>query len=226
MQFRPMTRAEQKYCFAQSFTLNHRTGLIGYLRGDFGSGGKSFHTTFFDVNTDLKTRFFRREFDAVINNLRENESLGLILSSRRSMAAFCESHPDSEIPGERQYGYRIDCNGYVYLLRANPVKGDYNFYVYCYVQEHFDKHLTAASDGIRFVGLDYETLFYLPDGEKVCVTLKCGESKVLRCRYIDAAHFQANDSCGASIYHIFEFADLMAQNGCSGLKPATDGEGA
>lgn len=226
MQFRPMTKAEQKYCFAQSLDLNVRTGLVGYLRGDFGRTGRALFTTFFDVNTNLKTPIFRAQFDAAINSLRTAQAYGPILCNLEAMVAYCSAHPEGKLIGEdRQYGYRADFNGYVFLVRANPAKGDCNFYVYCYVQEYFDRHLAVASKGIRFVRPNYETLFYLTDGEQVSITSKDGKRQYVRCRYISDSHFQFGGLYSSKIYHIFEFAELMARNGSS-VEPVTDVEGA
>ena len=40
MDYRVLTEAERKYTFSQSQQLSMQTGLIGYLRADFGSTGK------------------------------------------------------------------------------------------------------------------------------------------------------------------------------------------
>ena len=42
---RPLTVPERKYTYAQSSQLQGQTGNIGYLRGDFGSSGDQFYTT-------------------------------------------------------------------------------------------------------------------------------------------------------------------------------------
>lgn len=43
---RPLTVPERKYTYAQSSQLQGQTGNIGYLRGDFGSSGDQFYTTY------------------------------------------------------------------------------------------------------------------------------------------------------------------------------------
>ena len=48
---RPLTVPERKYTYAQSSQLQGQTGNIGYLRGDFGSSGDQFYTTWFDMDT-------------------------------------------------------------------------------------------------------------------------------------------------------------------------------
>ena len=71
MDYRVLTEAERKYTFSQSQQLSMQTGLIGYLRADFGSTGNEFWTTWNDFRKDLKTDEFKAEFDDVINGLRD-----------------------------------------------------------------------------------------------------------------------------------------------------------
>ena len=42
MDYRVLTEAERKYTFSQSQQLSMQTGLIGYLRADFGSNAVSY----------------------------------------------------------------------------------------------------------------------------------------------------------------------------------------
>ena len=71
MDYRVLTEAERKYTFSQSQQLSMQTGLIGYLRADFGSNGNEFWTTWNDFRKDLKTDEFKAEFDEVINGPAE-----------------------------------------------------------------------------------------------------------------------------------------------------------
>ena len=80
----PLTEAECKYTYAQSTQIEGQTGCIGHLRGDFGSGGNEFFTSWFDHRRDLKTDQFKNELDEVINALR-SEEYGL-LKSRTDMS--------------------------------------------------------------------------------------------------------------------------------------------
>lgn len=73
MEYRAITKSEQKYTFKQSYQLSSQTGLIGYLRGDFGSIGNEFWTTWNDFRDDLKTGEFEGEFDNLINSLRDGD---------------------------------------------------------------------------------------------------------------------------------------------------------
>ena len=80
---RPLTVPERKYTYAQSSQLQGQTGNIGYLRGDFGSSGDQFYTTWFDTRPQWKSDEFKRDLDDVINALR-SEEYGL-LQSRSQM---------------------------------------------------------------------------------------------------------------------------------------------
>ena len=70
MEIRAMEQEEQKYTYRQSMQIQGQTGSIGYLRGDFGSRGNEFYTTWNDHRQSLKTEEFQAEFDEVINALR------------------------------------------------------------------------------------------------------------------------------------------------------------
>ena len=73
MDYRIMNPAERKYTFRQSQQISMQTGLIGYLRADFGSTGKEFYSTWNDFRKDLKTDDFKKEFDLVISWVIERE---------------------------------------------------------------------------------------------------------------------------------------------------------
>ena len=36
-------------------------------------------------------------------------------------------------------GFMVKTRRYVYMLRCTPAKGDYNFHIYCYQREPFEK---------------------------------------------------------------------------------------
>lgn len=138
MDYRVLTEAERKYTFSQSQQLSMQTGLIGYLRADFGSAGNEFWTTWNDFRKDLKTDEFKAEFDDVINGLRDGD----VLSGRKAMSSYCYSTPDSSFNDDRNhYGIRLDMEKYSYLMRFNPNRGEYNLYCYCYQKEWLNAHL-------------------------------------------------------------------------------------
>lgn len=208
MRVRPMTRAEHNYCYSQSQQISMQTGLIGHLRGDMGSNGNEFHSSFFDFRENLKTEDFRQEFDDIINALRFDDAYRGMLKDRTSLSAYCRGHDSMDIDG-RQFGFRVDTENHAYMLRLNPYRGEYNFYCYCYQRQWLDRHLRQAERGIRFITPDYKEMFRIPDGDKIRITLNDGKQLDRTCRYIDDYHLEA----GNNLYHICEFAERMEQNG-------------
>ena len=144
MEIRAIAPNEWKYTYSQSMQLEGQTGNIGHLRGDFGSGGYGFYTTWNDHRPQWKTDEFKTELDDVINALRSPE-YGL-LQNRPAMSEYARRFPNSAFRGNycTEYGFRVDTEKHAYLLRCNLTKGDYNFYCYCYVKEWLDKHISNA----------------------------------------------------------------------------------
>ena len=211
MEIRAMEQEEQKYTYRQSMQIQGQTGSIGYLRGDFGSRGNEFYTTWNDHRQSLKTEEFQAEFDEVINALRSKE-YGL-LEGRSQMSAYAGKCPGSAFSGNcgTEYGFRVDTEKHAYLIRCNPVKGDYNFYCFCYVKEWLDSHMKKARQGIRFIDPHYKELFRIPDGEKILITTGWGEKNEWVCRFIDEYHSEI----GSNLYHICEFAERMERSGAA-----------
>ena len=141
LSIRPIKPEEIPFSYTQSQNDNIESGCIGFLRGDFDTSGKGFYTTWEDKVKFLKTDEFKREFDDVINSLRFG--YGELLKDRSSLSAYCHNNPDGVIKGNytKEYGFRVDTDEHSYILRCNPTKGDYNFYVYAYDRETFEKHL-------------------------------------------------------------------------------------
>ena len=141
LSIRPIKPEEISFSYTQSQNDNIESGCIGFLRGDFDTSGKGFYTTWEDKVKFLKTDEFKREFDDVINSLRFG--YGELLKDRSSLSAYCHNNPDGVIEGNytKEYGFRVDTDEHSYILRCNPTKGDYNFYVYAYDRETFEKHL-------------------------------------------------------------------------------------
>lgn len=166
LKIRPLTEEERKYTYAQSTQLDGQTGNIGYLRGDFGSNGNQFFTTWTDRWDKYKTDVFRESLDDVVNTLRSGE-YGL-LQDRTAITGYVREHSDSLFGTDSGAvaGFRVD----TFLIRCNPVQGDYNFYCYCYVSEYLDRHMADARKGIRFINPHYEELFRIPDGGKIVIT--------------------------------------------------------
>ena len=210
MTLRPMTAAEQMYSYSHSQQLMSQTGCIGHLRADFGSSGEQFFSSWDDHRGDLKSEDFKHEFDEVINALREDAQYGGVLKNRSSLSAYCWMHRDSSFGNDRnEYGFRADTPHYSYLLRLNPNRGEYNIYCYCYIRQWLDRHMRQAEKGIRFITPDYKEVFWIPDGDRIRLTLPSGETLEQTCRYIDKTHLEV----GNNLYHICEFAERMQHNG-------------
>lgn len=62
---------------------------------------------------------------------------------------------------------------------------------------------------IRFIDSGYKTLFHLPDGGRIRITLSDGKQHDRVCRFLDECHTQV----GSTIYHICELAEQMERNG-------------
>lgn len=147
---------EEKELFFYNKDENRELGCIGYLRGDFGNGGREFWTTWFPHHfEELNDEKFKVIFDAVINKLREPCG---VLSDRESMRTYCRMQPQCRVshPYGEQWGFRILTQDYALYLRCIPTSGDYNFYVFCYDKEMLMNKL--ASDR----GLPRYCYSYLP----------------------------------------------------------------
>ena len=217
MTLRPMFPTEHNYSYAQSQQISMQTGLIGYLRADFGSNGEGFFSTWNDFRESLKSEDFKQEFDDVINELRKD---GNLLQNRSTLTRCCHRTPDSSFCNDRnEYGFRADTDHYSYVMRLNPNKGEYNLYCYCYVKQWLDRHMRQAERGIRFITPDYKELFRIADGDKIRYYTPGGEVREPVCRYIDDYHFETRSPGFGDLYHICEFAERYAERGCQGIIP-------
>ena len=216
---RPMTQAEQAYCYSQSQQISGQTGLIGHLRADFGSNGTGFFSNFFDFRKDLKSEDFKAEINEVINALREDQRFGGILAGRTAMSKYCHKHPGSSIEPDYNYGFRADTAHYSYMLRVTPKRGEYNLYCYCYLRQWLESHMNRAEKGIRFITPHYQEKFRIADGDRVRLVMESGENREMTCRYIDDYHMEVTGQTGSTVYHICEFAEVWEQNGCTEMIP-------
>ena len=208
MELRELTQPEQKYTYRQSHQLDAQTGCIGYLRGDFGTTGKEFYSSWFDNMAYLKTPEFQAELDQVINALREDSQYSGILADRRSLSSACHQSTTPEF-GRDEFGFRLNTQDYAYLLRLNPNRGEYNFYIYCYRRDYLDRHMRNAEYGIRFITPNYKEKFRIADGDSIRMTFLSGETQDRVCRYVDETHLEV----GNNLYHICKFAELAQRNG-------------
>ena len=209
MTIRAMTPQERLYSYSQSQQITMQTGCIGHLRGDMGSSGERFYSTWDDHRSDLKTDEFKAEFDDVINALRFDENYGGVMKDRSALSKYCYSHPESSFGGDgREFGFRADTEKYSYMLRLNPNQGEYNLYCYCYVRKWLDRHMTQAEKGIRFIDPNYKDLFRIPDGDQIRITHEDGTYTDKVCRYIDEYHVEVGGGWD-SMFHICQFAEQM-----------------
>ena len=205
----PLKGTEYLYTYHNSQQISGQTGLVGYLRADFGSSDCGFFNTWNEFRADYNTDEFKAEFYAVIDYFREK---GRFLHKRRDMENFCyEVGNTFEYSNGREYGVRVDAEHYAFLMRLNPYKGEYNLYCYCYRKDWLDSHLERAKKGIRFIDSGYNDLFNLPDGGTIQINYLNDKPEQRVCRYIDPYHVEI----GNNLYHICEFAERMENIGAT-----------
>lgn len=88
---------EQNYCYSTSDEAQERA-CIGHLRGDFGSDGKGFFTSWFPhtgkIMAEDAHKVFCTELDYVVSALRENG----LLKDRATMAKHTARWQEARIP--------------------------------------------------------------------------------------------------------------------------------
>ena len=127
-------------------------GCIGYVRGDYGSNGKEFHSTWFPDEEKLYTDDFRNELNDVINYFRESSEIPL-LKSRADMHNVCTSlnAPKHENHGFTIYALKLETEKHTYYFCCNPSQHDYNFRVMCYDSK---AHLRYKNELLTLTHLD------------------------------------------------------------------------
>ena len=132
MEFSGMNDRDHDLVFTQSEEMDQKHGCIGHLRGDFDSG-EAFYSTWWPHQGDkLNTPEFKADIDRVVNWLREGYAP---LRNFKTMCSFCGlqgSQSKIKEAALESYGFAIKTDKYQYMLRCTPVRGDYNFYLYCY----------------------------------------------------------------------------------------------
>lgn len=126
---------EEKELFYSDRDETREIGCIGHLCGDFGKDGREFWTTWHPhLCQDLNDDKFQVIFDAVINKLRGK---GNVLCNRADMYNYCRTENEWVLtkPYGCVWGFRILTRDYAFYFRCTTVRGDYNFYVYCYDKE-------------------------------------------------------------------------------------------
>ena len=152
-------------------------GTVGHLRIDFGSGGKSFWSTWWPHNADqLNTPEFKRELQHTVDTLRRDGPL----QSLTAMSSYCWKHGGEISKNDRVYGYIAETEHYRFCLRCTPRPGEYQGYLYCYdlrqqrmqLQDHLVGRVTYASGEVQEFTDPQEYLQAireeLPYGKKFC----------------------------------------------------------
>lgn len=208
----PLTKEEEKYAFSNGSQIASQTGFVGYLQADFGASADEFFSRWFNFNAHLNSEIFNNELESLIFALR---SKGRILCNRESLAEFCTSL----LAGSDIYGLRIDGKSHSFLFRFNLDKDKYDVYCYCYIKSFLNEHIGKASRGIRFVNLDYDEIFRIPDGDKIKIVYPRNSIEYKVCRYIDETHL----TVGKNLYHIYEFTEIMNRLNAT-VEPVKEGE--
>ena len=208
MTFRTATPAERHYTYTQSQQIMGQTGCIGHLRGDMGSSGTEFYTSWDDHNRDLKSDAFKAEINDVVDAMRFDPQYGGVFKDRSSLAMYCYHHPESSFGSSREYGFRADTAQYAYLIRLQPYGKEENLFIYCYRRDWLDRHLKQAEKGIRFIDPNYKELFRIPDGDQIRILREDGTQIDKTARYIDEYHVEIGSGWD-SVFHICQFAEQM-----------------
>ena len=129
-----------KQAISRSEEQDKIVGCVGHLRGDFGSG-KQFYTTWWPHQADrLNTPKFKADIDRTVNWLQEQPDSPL--RDFDTMKRCCDRYERSctiKQAALPSCGFMVKTKQYVYMLRCTPIKGDYQFYIYCYQRKPFEK---------------------------------------------------------------------------------------
>ncbi len=139
-QMRPASPEEAGFFYAQTPEKDEEMGAIGHVRIDFGSGGKGFYHTWWPRGPEeLNTQEFRDELDKVVNDLRQG-----VLKDLSSMRRRCYGSEGAIKGGSccQNYGFTLETERYIYRLRCNPIEGDYQAYLSCFVRQEQELGLT------------------------------------------------------------------------------------
>lgn len=131
--FGPIDAEKTDWLYSGRKAADAGRGCIGHLRGDFGSTGNEFYTSWFDHMPQLNRAAFRAELQSVVEDLR---NAGGLLSNLADMRSQCRSGRVCD----DSYGFYAETPNYEYCLRCTPRRGEYNFYLYCYDKQAQREH--------------------------------------------------------------------------------------
>ena len=137
---RPASPEEAGFFYTQTPEKDEEMGAIGHVRMDFGYEGKEFwHTWWPRGPEELNTQEFRDELGKVVNDLRQG-----ILKDLSSMRRRCYGSEGAIKGGSccQNYGFTLETERYIYRLRCNPIEGDYQAYLSCFVRQEQELGLT------------------------------------------------------------------------------------
>lgn len=122
------TRSANKDEHSLFFKTEDNLACIGYMRADF-SGNDGLWHYWFDLNANLKTESFNKEFEELVNTLRKDTLMDL-----NRLMSYCRNHSEQKINGgyTDMYGYIMESERYRYAVRMTPVENDYQVYIFCY----------------------------------------------------------------------------------------------
>lgn len=138
----PIEKANNNTAYRLSFTqdnhllfsslhgeLAERHGSIGYMRVNFGDG-QEFKAVWHNNQPHLKTSTFKREFQKLINHLRDGGQEPPF-ASRSNLEAFCAAKPGKKLE-TRGNGYMIRAEDYSYYFHCLPLAGNYEIECFAY----------------------------------------------------------------------------------------------
>ena len=102
-----------------------RNACVGHLRMDFGSGSE-FYSTWWGNRDDLNDSTFKAELNDVVNELRKDG----LLKNRSGMQKYCSYHQSLNL--NESYGFSVETDDHLFLLRCRPERANYDCYCYCY----------------------------------------------------------------------------------------------
>ncbi len=127
---RPASPEEAGLFYALSPEEDTEQGAIGHVRIDFGRSGSEFHPSWWPRGPEeLNTPEFKQELGEVVDELRRG-----VLKGLGSMHSYCSGHGGKIEGGTccQNYGYVVETDRYLYRLRCNPTRGDYQAYLSCF----------------------------------------------------------------------------------------------
>ena len=132
---RPMTSEEANLTeHISKAVINH----IGCIKADMGFSGNEFWASFqkYPLNSKYAIQF-GRVTDSIFKYLRDKR----FLSNRSALSHFCASKSVYCYDNKMDYGVRVDCEEFSYLMRLNPRKIVTNMVCYCFYTSDLEGYL-------------------------------------------------------------------------------------